>query len=386
MPRKAAWPPKIYTDSGRDRIRIPHPDRPGKYQWIPLGPTGSEESKREYARVVAELAAHGGRPAPATGAVTVARLCERHLAYSAEYHDDKQRHRIRRALARVVNLYGDTPADDFGPLKLQAVRQSWIDERPRLSRRYVNHLTRAVQECWRWGVSQELVTGGKWQLLCAVPGVRRGKTAAKEMPKVRPADRAAVEATLPYLPPVVADLVRLLALTGMRPGEACALCPADIDRDWLAVGGVPMWCARFDEHKTAWRGQHRWVPLGPRAQALLAPYLDGRDPQLPCFSPRETARWYCQKYGRAWPERWRERGPGVQYRTQVLDRTVLRAVRRAGVKKWSPNQVRHLVGTEVEVAYDRDHARCVLGHASPNTTAVYAEWAEKAAAVLARIG
>jgi hypothetical protein len=46
---------------------------------------------------------------------------------------------------------------------------------------------------------------------------------APELPPVRPVDDEVVEATLPYLPEIVADMVRLQRLTGARPGEVCGL-------------------------------------------------------------------------------------------------------------------------------------------------------------------
>ncbi len=38
-----------------------------------------------------------------------------------------------------------------------------------------------------------------------------------------------MDSTLPYLPAVVADMVRFQRLTGARPGEVCQLRPCDVD-------------------------------------------------------------------------------------------------------------------------------------------------------------
>ena len=56
---------------------------------------------------------------------------------------------------------------------------------------------------------------------------------------------AVVEATLPYLPDIVADMVRVQRLTGARPGEACSLRPADIDRT------EAVWKWKPPHHKTS---------------------------------------------------------------------------------------------------------------------------------------
>jgi hypothetical protein len=39
-----------------------------------------------------------------------------------------------------------------------------------------------------------------------------------------------VERTLPHLPPMVADMVRIQRFVGCRPAEVCLLRPADLDR------------------------------------------------------------------------------------------------------------------------------------------------------------
>ena len=83
---------------------------------------------------------------------------------------------------------------------------------------------------FRWAVTKELVPATVYQALLAVPNVPKGRTAARESPPVRPVEDSVVDATLPYLPAVVADMVRFQRLTGARPGEVCQLRPMDVDR------------------------------------------------------------------------------------------------------------------------------------------------------------
>ena len=82
---------------------------------------------------------------------------------------------------------------------------------------------------------------------------------------------AVVEATLEYLPKVVADLVRFQRLTGCRPGEALQLRPCDVDRT------TDVWIFRPNSHKTEHHGRERLVMIGRRAQGLLLKFL-ARDP------------------------------------------------------------------------------------------------------------
>jgi len=93
-----------------------------------------------------------------------------------------------------------------------------------------------------------------------------------------------MEATLPHLPPLVADLVKFIRYAGCRPGEACGIRPCDIEQ----TGKV--WTWTLASHKTAWRDHERVVMLGPKAQAVIQPYLDriAKTPERYCFSPRES--------------------------------------------------------------------------------------------------
>lgn len=420
MPRKVPWPPPVYHRGESDVIRLRL--APGKYRDVTLGPSGSAESRQEYARIVAEVEAHG-RVLGVKGDVTVAELAAAYLAVAEREMEFRSYARARRAFKGVCALYSRTKAIDFGPLALQTVRAQWVGER--LSRRYVNKLVTTVRAAWRWAVAAEMLPGDRAAALGALSGLRRGKSQAKEREKVRPVDLHQVEAVLPHLPPIVADLARLQLATGMRPGEACQIRPCDIVRPWKVVDGVEVWLYRLDEHKNDWRGHHRWIPLGPRAQEILAPYLDRRKPDAYCFSPKEVTEQWCRENGRTVGRR-RGRQPGLHYTTQALDKVVRRACSRAfpppqevarrageglggkedkttwlarigpaGVARlkaweqehsWRPNQLRHTRATEIETAYGREDARCVLGHKNPTVTAIYAESVDRAAKVMAAIG
>jgi integrase len=77
---------------------------------------------------------------------------------------------------------------------------------------------------------------------------------------------------------------------------------------------------------------------------------------------------------------------GDHFTSNIYQKAILRACRKAQLPKWSPNQLRHSVGTWVETEYGREDARCVLGHTTPQTTAIYAESVERAAKVVAKMG
>lgn len=86
-----------------------------------------------------------------------------------------------------------------------------------------------VTRLFRWAVAEELVPPAVLQSLSSVPGLLRGRSNAKETVPIGPVSDNVIEATLTFLPEVVADMVRLQRLTGMRPAEVCILRPAGID-------------------------------------------------------------------------------------------------------------------------------------------------------------
>src|SRR5262249_9217988 len=100
-----------------------------------LGKYGTAESRAEYARVLAEWEANGRRLPPSTAVASDLAVNELILAYwkhaEGYYRKNgaptKQLDRVRRALRPVKELYGHTPARDFGPLALKAVRQRMIE-------------------------------------------------------------------------------------------------------------------------------------------------------------------------------------------------------------------------------------------------------------------
>src|SRR5262249_38260878 len=116
---------------------------------------------------------------------------------------------------------------------------------------------------FKWGASEELVPVTVYQALQTLPGLRKGRTEARESEPVKPADPAHVAATLPFLSSHVRAMVELQRLTGMRPGEVCKLKLCDVDRSGA------LWEYRPTHHKTAHHGKGRVIPFGPRAGALI---------------------------------------------------------------------------------------------------------------------
>ena len=350
-----------------------------------LGPYGTNESKAEYERVLAEWEERGRQPPPDANSLTVLELIARFWAYAEGYYrradgtptGEALNH--RRVLGVVKELYGHTPAAEFSPRCLKAVRKRLIDEGS--SRTYTNKNIGRVKSVFRWATEEELVPPGVYQALSTVAGLKRGRTpGVRETKPVRPVAREHIDAIRPHVSRQVFAMIELQLLTAARPGEIVLVRAADIDRS----GKV--WRYTPESHKTAHHGFARSIYFGPKAQELLEPYLSNRKPTAYAFSPAEaeTERRMRLSASRKTPlscgnvpgsnrKEVPEREPQDHYTRDSYRRAIHRACNAAKIPQWSPHQLRHAAATELRRAYGLDAARAVLGHRTPVVTEIYAE-------------
>jgi integrase len=321
-----------------------------------LGRHGTAESRAAYDHLIARWLADGKRPirdaqGPSVNEVLLAFWEHAREYYRKEGRATSQIKVIRAACRGARDLCRDVSAREFSPARLKAIRQHWVDAGD--SRYYINKRIGVLKQVWAWAAAEELVPGPVAAALWMVRGLGRGRTPAPDRDPVPPAPEADVAATLVHLPAPAAAMVRLQLLAGMRPGEVCALRPCDLDRSG------PVWTYRPPAHKTAHHGHDRVVYLGPQAQEVLAPFLEGLAPESPAF-------------------------PMV---VQTYRRTIARGCSRAGVPVWKPNQLRHNAATRLRAEFGLDVAQVILGHTTADITQVYAEVdRERAIEVMRRVG
>lgn len=351
--------PHHHKASGQARVKVQ-----GRHYY--LGPWGSAEADREYQKLKARFAAGGGYAPDRGAAITVAELVAAFMLHAAEHYrhaDGTPTSEIadfRRSVRELLKMHASTVVEAFGPLALKEVRQAMIDAG--LARVLINQRVGRVKRIFRWGVENELATGGVFEALRAVKGLQVGRTRARETDPVKPVERGRLEAVLPFVTLPVRAMIELQSLTGMRPGEVLCMRTRDIDR------GGEVWVYTPSRHKTSWRGKRREVHLGPRAQDVVRRWLSA-DPDAYLFSPRAVRP---------------RAGSGLRYTACSYGRAIARACAAAGVDSWHPNQLRHLVATEVRRDYGLEAAQVVLGHSKADVTQVYAETNAKLASDVAR--
>jgi integrase len=188
-------------------------------------------------------------------------------------------------------------------------------------------------------------------------------------------------------------MVEIQELTGMRPGEIRNMRTADIDM------GNDVWVYKPWTHKNEHHGQVRLIAIGPKAQAILKPFLKPNDPTAYVFSPKEAvaairARRARDRKSRPTPSQLArkpksapKRQPGNCYDHHVYDRAIYRACIAAKVPNWHPHQLRHNCATKVRRRYGLEGAWAVLGHKIGIVTEIYAERDfQKAIEIMREIG
>jgi integrase len=398
---------------------------------IYLGKYNSPESQDRFNDIKAEWRS---RQSAERYTLTIDNLCLRFLEHADEYYRQKDGTptgtlgNFKQSLRPLIELYGQTRAREFGPLALKAFREKLIESGR--ARTYINNMVGKIKQVFRWGVAEELIPADVYNSLTHLTGLAVGRSKARESAPILPVDVGTVNDTLPHLPRIVADMVRLQLLTGARPGEVCSMRPCDVTR-----GTSGVWIYRPSSHKTEYRGRERRIFIGPEGQAILTQYLN-RDSDSFCFSPleAEAERNETRRANRKSPMTpsqavRKPKGRPIRscYKKDSYNRAVTRAceiacgmpdelrdvyrnvarlkdlalAERTAMKArlnheaaewrrkhcWSPNQLRHSRATAIRELYGIEAAQTVLGHADQKTTLIYAERDfEMAARIMKEIG
>jgi integrase len=447
MPRKV---PSYRQRKGYDQALVTlHDTRTKQRRDYWLGPYGSAESRERYHRVIAEWEANARRLPGVTPTTvsestagedepTVAQVILAYWRYVESYYQPTEAGTLRVALRMLRRLYGQTPASAFGPKNLRLLREEMVrgDEaanppRAPWSRGYVNHQVKRIRRMFKWAASHEMIPVAVHQHLATVEPLKRGRSNARETDPVLPVPIEMVHAIEPHVSRQVWALVQLQLLTGARGGELLKLRPIDLTID----DRTGVWTYSPKEHKNAYRSKQRVIFLGPKAQAVIEPFLADRPVDAYLFSPAEAdaerraklsaRRKTPLKLGNA-PGTNVKESPAKKPADHYTAASYYRAIQYAcdiafpppaplGKRddetteewharltpeqtkllnhwrtehRWHPHQLRHAAGTEIRRQFGLEAAQLALGHCSAQITdAVYAERdTAKVIEVMKRIG
>lgn len=394
-------PGSIYKNGNRYwwKVQLPGEDA---VKSRPLKPLGSSMATKDYnvavecAKILLSKAVFDAKQDTAEKIETIAELCKVYMIYVRQYYmtengtPGKEAKQIEYSIAPLVEHYGSMAIEEFGPLKLIELRDHLITLK--WCRTLINQRVGRIKRMFKWAVSREITSSVLYHALSSIEGLRKGRTTAKENLPIKPVSEDHVYKSLDYMTPVVATMVELQLLTGMRPGELVIMRPCDVDRS------DEIWHYCPHSHKTQHRGKDRIISIGPKGQKLLRPYLL-RNCQAYCFSPKESEKQRLAKlhddrvtplhYGNR-PGTNRKESPQIQpgesFTSGTYGNSVRKAVKAARrdiklnngdpdkeLPLWTPYQLRHTAATKARKIFNYETAGALLGHSNLSATAIYAE-------------
>jgi integrase len=349
--------PKYRRHSSRDRGFV---EWKGKRHLLP-GSFNSRQSRDAYDEFLKNSCGII-RPKPAipvAEGLIVARLISTYLEVLFEQENGDKRGVwgvYKYALRPFAKEHGHEPAATFGPLALKKWQAKLAEKE--LSRGYIDVCISCIKQTFRWAVSEELIPPSVWHGLQSVRSLKSGKSKAKESVKRQPVPWAWVEPVLEECSPAIRAMILIQWFTGARSMSVCHAKPSQFTQD----GEFLLWRPK---HKTEAKVGEIVLPIGPRAQAVLAPFL-ADDTERYLFSPREMNP--NRRYG--------ERYTSLSYMQAI--RCAIKRLNRKLAKTntpplphWSPHRLRHSKGHAVRAEFGLEAAQAVLAHEQIATTEIY---------------
>jgi integrase len=341
--------PKLYSDqNGNAFTKV-------EGRFFRLGKAGTDEATRRYNEVLANWAKGeireraeppkvSEKPVPEKPPLSINELLVLFLP-SLDRLSRSERLCYLAAMRVLRETFGHTLAEDFGGVRFEAMRESMIagDEatkRKPWARTTVNRQAKRVRSIFRWAAAKEHISPQRAASLNFVASIAPGETTAPETEPRKPVDLASVMACCTELRANQADFLRLLVLTGARPGELLKVTTGILDRSG------PEWICSLARHKTWRHNKPRVLVFNRTAVTILQKYLRG-DPNQPLFG----------------------------FRRDCFTVAVRRACVRAKIPTFVPYQCRHFAATRIVDELGLEAAQALLGHSSAAMTRHYAQTA-----------
>jgi integrase len=365
---------------GYQRIRVGGRD-------FTLGKPGSQQADERYKTILAAWAEGGGRlpddfqlesaPGknkslkPTKHIPDTNQICVADLLCTAfvDVEEKSWRWYLLRRVAVCLEPYANLPAVEFGPRLLGQVAKTMATTPMQATRggesvpptkKYVREVVAEIKRIFSDAVAREELPPERLVALDSlkklpIDGARDSQQRDAVLPDI-------VEDTCAVLPPVFADLIRFIMLTGCRPAEATGLTPAMLDTK------PTTWVARPHQHKNKHRGHERQFGIGSKARAILKPWLAGKGENDLIFPRSQLNRATTADMIQCEAKCDRER-----FDKDDLRRLLNRAIKVSGSPHWTPYQLRHRGLTEIRQAGGRDAAQAQAGHVNGDMTERYAK-------------
>ena len=334
-----------------------------------------------------------------TSTLTVGELVENFKKYTiqilARMSENTRLHDLSliRRIESSLHPYFAWPVNDFGPDELHKIQQALINHKyvqgktvKQYTRQGINDVMKWIKRVWKWGLGRQLVNPERLQSLEEVKALRLGSNSVTEKAKRKRVTEDEFKKVVSGVNPVVADMLRLIWLTAMRPYEVCGMRPFDLIRDdsecWLYIPGRD--CGPVGKHKTMRFERVKVIPITRGSQGILSKYITDFESKEFVFSPEQAVK-LCQKQkslNRKTPLNCGNKpgtskkecpriSPGKKYDHNSLCRAVVRACERAGVEKFVPYDLRRTAATGTRSILGKEAAKVLLGHTKTETTDIY---------------
>ena len=316
------------------------------------------------------------RPAVSKNSNSVSDLVVRYLKWRQPMMDPGSFKDHERAGTLLREMFGRLTVKEFGVPQFEQLIECMIGRGWAL--RTINVRIGVVKVIFRYALKHDEIDGNQFHRLdSGVDKIRSDDRRVKPAKKIPPVPVDVVERTLPYLTPMVRDIVQVQLLAGMRAAEACRMRFDELS--WSDSGALRY---RPVKHKNANRGKNRKITLGPKAQAILATYgvtpeviESGELPREYVFDPRDTDRRKSEFSKPRFRKKAKPCFSSVRY-TIEIKAGVDRAIATGAImesERWKSNMLRHRALTDTRRDYGLDAAQVMGGHSDAKTTQRYAE-------------
>ena len=393
--------PKLCNDRGRA-----YSWHKGKRHYF--GKWGTREAKSAYKRFCAKLvlgepvvppannkdsphvqSSGYSPPKNADGGMPVVVLADEFLKYHTPRLHKTDLWHFKRVIGFLVEVHGGLSVDDFSPKKLRNVRDQII-RYGKISRKKINQYTTMLVRIFAWGVEEEWVDEKVAGALKFVKHLPEGEPGTFDHPEREDVPFIVIEATLKWCCPTIAAMIQTQYLLGLRPDELCRMTVGSINR----TKAPDLWYYDLDYHKTRKHIGKKEIPLSKAVQALIAPFLIGKEHNQAVFSPiqaqaeRNAEKRANRKVKKITPSRAardaaRAENPakriGEFYNPHSYRTAVLHAIRKGNkalpdeqkIPHWFPYLLRNSCATRIEEDFGLDESQAQLAHRTADMTRRY---------------